>query len=46
MSDGGFTLQEIAGAPPYAATQELIAGYETASASYLAGLDFVRHGGR
>ena len=41
MSDGGFTLQEIAGASPHAATQELIAGYETSSTSYLAGLGFL-----
>ncbi|HEX8127477.1 MAG TPA: iron-containing redox enzyme family protein [Pyrinomonadaceae bacterium] len=41
MSDGGFSLSEIAEAPPFPATQELIAGYETASTSYLAGLGFM-----
>ena len=41
MSDGGFSLKEIAEAPPLMATQELIAGYETSSTSYLAGLGFM-----
>jgi pyrroloquinoline quinone (PQQ) biosynthesis protein C len=41
MSDGGFSLSEIAEAPPFTATQELIAGYETSSTSYLAGLGFM-----
>lgn len=41
MSDGGFSLREIAEAPPSAATQELIAGYETSSNAYLAGLGFL-----
>jgi pyrroloquinoline quinone (PQQ) biosynthesis protein C len=41
MSDGGFTLQEIAGASPHAATRELVAGYETSSTSYLGGLGFL-----
>jgi pyrroloquinoline quinone (PQQ) biosynthesis protein C len=41
MSDGGFTLQEIAGAPPLPATQELVAGYETSSTAHVSGLGFL-----
>jgi pyrroloquinoline quinone (PQQ) biosynthesis protein C len=41
MSDGGFSPSEIAEAPPFTATQELIAGYENSSANYLAGLGFM-----
>ncbi|MCA1567666.1 MAG: iron-containing redox enzyme family protein [Acidobacteria bacterium] len=41
MSDGGFSLSEIAEASPLTATQELIAGYETSSTNYLAGLGFM-----
>lgn len=41
MSDGGFSFSEIAEAAPLTATQELIAGYETSSTSYLAGLGFM-----
>jgi pyrroloquinoline quinone (PQQ) biosynthesis protein C len=41
MSDGGFSLGEIAEAPPSPATRELVAGYETAATSYLAGLGFL-----
>jgi pyrroloquinoline quinone (PQQ) biosynthesis protein C len=41
MSDGGFSLSEIAEATPSAATRELVAGYETASTSYRAGLGFL-----
>jgi len=41
MSDGGFTLHEIAGAEPLPATRELIGGYETSSSAYLAGLGFL-----
>jgi pyrroloquinoline quinone (PQQ) biosynthesis protein C len=41
MSDGGFSLKEIAEAQPFTATQELIVGYETSSTSYLAGLGFM-----
>lgn len=41
MSDGGFSLHEIAEAPPFTATRELVAGYEKSSTSYLAGLGFM-----
>lgn len=41
MTDGGFSLSEIAEAPPSEATRELVAGYEASSKSYLAGLGFL-----
>jgi pyrroloquinoline quinone (PQQ) biosynthesis protein C len=41
MTDGGFTLSEIGEASPSTATRELVAGYETSSTSYLAGLGFL-----
>jgi pyrroloquinoline quinone (PQQ) biosynthesis protein C len=41
MSDGGFSLREIAEAPPFTATRELVAGYEAASTGYLSGLGFM-----
>lgn len=41
MSDGGFSWAEIAEAPAFTATRELLAGYETSSTDYLSGLGFL-----
>lgn len=41
ISDGGFSRSQVAEAPPLAATQRLIQGYERASGSCLPGLGFL-----
>lgn len=39
--DGGFDADKVAGAPPSAATAELVEGYRAAAAEYLAGIGFL-----
>ena len=41
ISDGGFTKEQVAGAPPLHATRRLVEGYEQASSSCLPGLGFL-----
>ena len=41
ISDGGFTEEAVAGAPPFNATRRLVEGYEEASSSCLPGLGFL-----
>ncbi|MEA2174978.1 MAG: hypothetical protein QOD00_2570 [Blastocatellia bacterium] len=39
--EGGFSKEQVAGTPPFAATRKLVEGYETASSSCLSGLGFL-----
>lgn len=41
ISDGGFAKEQVAGAPPFAATRRLVEGYEQASTDCLSGLGFL-----
>src|SRR6185503_10359283 len=41
ISDGGFAKEQVAGAPPLAATRKLVEGYEQASMNCLTGLGFL-----
>jgi pyrroloquinoline quinone (PQQ) biosynthesis protein C len=39
--EGGFSKEQVAGAPPFEATRKLVEGYEKASSSCLSGLGFL-----
>jgi pyrroloquinoline quinone (PQQ) biosynthesis protein C len=39
--EGGFSKEQVAGAPPFEATRKLVEGYERASSSCLSGLGFL-----
>jgi hypothetical protein len=39
--EGGFSKEQVAGTPPFAATRKLVEGYEKASSSCLSGLGFL-----
>src|SRR5262249_51171659 len=41
ISDGGFSENTVAKAPPFAATSRLLAGYRDASSNHLSGLGFL-----
>lgn len=41
MLGGGFTEEDVAKAPPFSATERLLAGYRAASQHYLSGLGFL-----
>ena len=41
ISDGGFPTEQVAAAPPLAATRKLVEGYEQASMNCLTGLGFL-----
>ena len=41
ISEGGFAEEEVAGAPPFNATQRLVEGYAQASTNCLSGLGFL-----